>query len=822
MRSANLIRGASRGSLILSLLAGLLLGGCMEGGSTTANPQTQAPSQGGYSGPAARTDDAQAFRLHLWEPLRATNRCGACHSVGGQSPQFVRDDDVNLAYSAANPLVDLSATVDSRLVSKIGAGHNCWLDCDAACAAVITAYLDAWADSTGIGDGRQIELKAPPLKTVGDSRILPDDPTLFGATLYPLLTSHCAECHWEDAATAQAPFFAGPDLAAAYAAVAAKVDLDLPQQSRLVVRLRDEFHNCWSGDCQSDAAELRSQIEAIAAQVVPTPVDPALVLSKALQLGDGVIASGGSRYESNQIALYEFKIGEGTTVYDTSGVEPALNLTLSGDVSWVSGWGLNFAGGKVQGPTSASRKLIELIQATGEYSIEAWVVPANVTQEGLARIVSYSGGVDTRNFTLGQTRYNYDFLQRTEQTGADGEPGLSTADADERLQAAEQHIVVSCDPLNGRRIYVNGQFTGDIDPLPGGSLIDWDDSFALVLGNEVSGDRPWLGKLRLLAIHNRALTPEQIARNQAAGVGEKFFLLFSVSELVGLAQSYILFEVSQFDSYSYLFNQPRFISLDATVQPSNTPLAGMRIGINGHEAVVGQVYSNLDLRLGGFAYSPEQGQLLSPLGTIIASERGVAGDEFFLSFERLGSHSHVFTEPMPLAPPPPADGEPQPVIGLRTFDEINASMAELTGVSPSQSEVRATFDSVKQQLPAVEKIGGFLSAHQVAVSQLAIEYCNALVEDQALRSSYFPGFPFDSEPRSAFAGGRALMLDPLLSRMLGGDLADQPAEAEARAELNQLTDRLTACGASCEAGRTATVVKANCAALLGSAVMLLQ
>jgi hypothetical protein len=66
------------------------------------------------------------------------------------------------------------------------------------------------------------------------------------------------------------------------------------------------------------------------------------------------------------------------------------------------------------------------------------------------------------------------------------------------------------------------------------------------------------------------------------------------------------------------------------------------------------------------------------------------------------------------------------------------------------------------------------------------------------------------------------MLDPLLSRMLGGDLADQPAEAEARAELNQLTDRLTACGASCEAGRTATVVKANCAALLGSAVMLLQ
>ena len=38
---------------------------------------------------------------------------------------------------------------------------------------------------------------------------------------------------------------------------------------------------------------------------------------------------------------------------------------------------------------------------SGEYSIEAWVVPANVTQEGPARIISYSAGDSNRNFTLG-------------------------------------------------------------------------------------------------------------------------------------------------------------------------------------------------------------------------------------------------------------------------------------------------------------------------------------------------------------------------------------------------------------------------------------
>ena len=78
-------------------------------------------------------------------------------------------------------------------------------------------------------------------------------------------------------------------------------------------------------------------------------------------------------------------------------------------------------------------------------------------------------------------------------------------------------------------------------------------------------------------------------QNFDAGVGEKFFLLFSVTDLVNVPESYIVFEVSQFDSYSYLFNNPRYISLDSNVTPDGIPLTGMRIGVNGAEVNISVV-----------------------------------------------------------------------------------------------------------------------------------------------------------------------------------------------------------------------------------------
>ena len=827
------------------LMCVAVLSACGGGAETSSNPQTSNGGSVGsssYNGPVAQTTDIREFQINVWEPLRAANRCGACHVPGIQSPTFVQQDDVNLAYAEATPLVDLDAPASSRLVTKVAGGHNCWLTSDAACATIIQNYIEAWANGVS-GGQREIQLTAPVIKDPGATKNFPVTSSDFATTVWPLLTANCAGCHVDSSATAQSPFFASPVADDAYEAAKSKMDLNTPANSRLVVRLRDEAHNCWTASCASDANDMEAAVTAFANTVTPTVVDPALVISKALTVADGVVASGGSRYEADVIALYEFKSGSGNVAIDSSGVEPALHLTLSGNVNWVGGWGIEIVSGRAQGSTTASKKLSDLIKATGEYTVEAWVAPANVVQEGPARIVSYSAGTAARNFTLGQTQYNYDFLQRSSTTDGNGEPALSTADADEDLQATLQHVVMTFDPINGRRIYVNGVFTDDMDPVAPGNLTEWDDTFALVLGNEVSGDRQWAGQVRMLAIHNRALTQEQILQNFDVGVGEKFFLLFSIGDVIALPDSYIVFEVSQYDTYSYLFSKPLFINLDPAVTPSSIPLQGMRIGINGREATVGQAWTNMNTVIGGSGYDPSTGQVLSDRGTIIALENGAATDEFFLTFERLGSQTNVFTENSPLTPP---DLPPPPVvsgIGVRTFDELNASMASLTGVDPTL--VQVSFQTLRQQLPAVENLDGFLSAHQMGIAQLSIEYCSALVDDPALRSTFFGAFGFIQDVSTAFGSGdspaKNQVVNALYDSMIGlaegasNDLIDAPTREEVKTELigydlggalvntDNLFDRLTsACPAGCDAARTQAIVKAMCGSALASAAVLVQ
>ena len=805
----------------LLALGGLLalLTGCGGGAKTVENPVTSGATAPTYSGPAPATADVQSFKINVWDNLKASNRCGQCHTQGGQAPQFVRQDDINLAYAAANGVVNLASPRDSRMVVKVAGGHNCWLASAAACADILTTWIGSWAGAAA-GGASTVELKAPPLRDPGASKGFPADAGLFATTVYPLLDEYCSRCHAPSSASAQSPYFASSDVNEAYAAARVKINLDQPELSRFVVRLRNEFHNCWD-DCASNSTELENAIRAFAGAVAPTQVDPSLVLSKALRLHDGTVASGGNRYNRNVIGLWEFKTGGGAVAYDTSGVEPALNLTLSGDVAWVGGWGINVRRGKAQGSTSASRKLHDLIKGTGEYTIEAWVAPGNVAQED-ARIVSYSGGTTTRNFMLGQTLYSYDFYNRASTTNVGGDPKLTTAAADEDLQATLQHVVATFDPVNGRRLYVNGEYTGDADPSRGGTLADWDDTFAFVLGNEVSGDRQFQGVFRLVAVHNRALTPEQVEQNFQAGVGEKYYLLFSVSHLVNVPQAYILFEVSQFDSYGYLFDKPAFISLDPSARPGNIPIAGLRIGVNGSEADVGQAYRTLDAAITDSQYGP-LGQPLSGIGTVIGLEKGPDNDEFFLTFDLLGDHRNVRTDPVPLAAAPPPDVRRPPDVGLRVFDEINATMSQLTGVATSHPAVRATYEQVKQALPTVESIETFVSAHPVAIAQLSIQYCDALVEDPAARTAYFPGLDFAAAPAQAFGpAGRAAVLDALVGRMMAQSVATEPDAGGVRSDLDGLITRLAACGGNCPAGRTQTIVKASCAALLGSAVTLVH
>jgi hypothetical protein len=797
------------------------------GGGSADVIQTPAPAPQNtmpitYSGPVASTPDVTQFKLELWDNVSSQARCGACHVQDEQTPAFARNDDINLAYSAANPLVNFTSPEDSLLVTKVAGGHNCWLTSDAACADIMTTWLSNWAATESAVN--EIQLEAPVAKEPGANKNFPADTQLFAETVYPILETYCSNCHTNSATIPISPYFASSDIDEAYAASKSRIKLDTPANSRFVGKVRNEFHNCWT-DCTSNGNDLISAIQNMADGIDVTQLDVSLINSKALTLFDGTLATGGGRFETDVIAKWEFKTGSGTTAFDTSGVEPAINLTLNGDISWIGGWGIQLINGKAQGATASSKKLHNLITATGEFSIEAWVVPANVTQEGPARIISYSGGANTRNFTLGQTLYNYDYMLRTDKSDLNGQPALSTADAAEVLQASLQHVVVNYDPVNGRQIFVNGQFTGDTDITEAGSFTDWNDSYAFVLGNEVSGDIPWAGSIRMVAVHNRVLSAEQVTQNFDVGIGQKFFLLFEVSEVSNIAQSYVVLEVSQFDSYSYLFSEPFFVTLDSNASITNIPLQGMRIGINGREANVGQVYQNLDTQLTQADYIAGKGQTLSTLGTIIPVEKGAEEDEFFLTFEVLADQTNVIIEADPPARAASADLEAQAQIGIRNFAEINASMSAVTGVPMNNSAVKAAFEQLKQQLPSVTNMGGFLASNQMAVTQMAIKYCDQLVETPHLRDNYFISFDFSQNASTAFtAQDRNLVLTPLTTKMLGTSLSDQPENTDVIDELDKLITRLTDCSGDkvCDANYTKTVVKAVCAGALGSAAITLQ
>lgn len=815
---------------LLAVIAAATLVACSGGGAeTTQNPNTQTATVVSYTGPAASTADVHAFEVNLWQNITASNRCGNCHKAGGQSPMFARADDVNLAYNDALGVVNLVQPDQSRMVTKVAGGHNCWLSSAQACADILTTWIRNWAGGA-VSGGTQIQLQAPLDSAVGSSKTFPDSSTLFGSTLHPLLVQNCARCHSASAASPVSPYFASSDVDEAYAAAKSKINLDTITLSRFYVRLHQENHNCWGTpvSCPNSAAAMLIQLQAFYDGITVTPVDPNLVLSRALTLYDGTVASGGNRYDTNIIAKYQFKEGNAGVpcgiAYDTSGVEPALNLTLSGDYSCVGGWGIQFGpnGGKAQGSVATSRKIFDQTRSSGEYSLELWAAPANVAQED-AYLASYSGGAGARNFTLAQRAYQYEAFGRSSSTDSNGAPALLTRDADRDAQASLQHVVLTYSPVNGRRLYVNGNYTGDVDARSGGTLGNWDDTFAFLLGNETSNANKWAGTIRFAAVFNRALTQPQVQQNFAAGVGERYYLLFNVSALTGMSQSYVMFEVSRYDSYSYLFNRPVFISLDSAARPGSIAIQGIRIGINGREAATGQAYATVDTTVTDANYVSGTGQRLAEVGTIIALEKGPESDQFFLSFERIGNRTNVHTEPTPVQATPSSTTVTSPDVGVRVFSEINASLSEITGVPTTDTNVRATYALVEQQLPVAAGIEGFLASHQVGIAQLAIQYCDALVESQQA-SSFFPGLDFSASPATAFSNP-ALVTGPLLARGVGSNLQTQPADTDVTTELNSLIGNLSASAASptCTGPcRTRTITKAACAAVLGSATLLIK
>jgi hypothetical protein len=270
-------------------------------------------------------------------------------------------------------------------------------------------------------------------------------------------------------------------------------------------------------------------------------------------------------------------------------------------------------------------------------------------------------------------------------------------------------------------------------------------------------------------------------------------------------------------------------------------MKGLRIAMNSQEIPVGQSYANLDQPLdlvGG--QLDELGQPLSTLGAVLPLEKGPEDDVFFLTFDDL--NGVTFTrdqDPMLVVSDYIATPEERaPDIGVKTFDEIDATYAAITGVSRTAYQrggifpVEETYQELRQSLPAIEGAEAFLSSHQVAIAQLAIQYCDAAVED----STMWSGFDFNAAPGVSFSdANRENFIRPLVTRAVGHSrtsvqIASQPSYITVYDELaeyssgggnrpDNLIDRLLAPPGTSD---TRAIAKGVCATVLGSAATLVQ
>ena len=183
-------------------------------------------------------------------------------------------------------------------------------------------------------------------------------------------------------------------------------------------------------------------------------------------------------------------------------------------VKWIAGAnGVEFSsGGMIRSSSSLNRFHNALVSGTG-LTVEVWISTKSNQQGGPARIVSYSSDTGLRNFTLGQERDDLIMRLRTTETDLNGiKPFLTVKDVFHSVDP--QHITVTYN-FSEESIYVNGRSM--ITQVLGGSFHNWDYSYNLLLGNEDTGNRTWLGRLFLVAIYNRPLSKEEVWKNYMAG-----------------------------------------------------------------------------------------------------------------------------------------------------------------------------------------------------------------------------------------------------------------------------------------------------------------
>ena len=154
------------------------------------------------------------------------------------------------------------------------------------------------------------------------------------------------------------------------------------------------------------------------------------------------------------------------------------------------------------------------------------------SQSSTARIFTVSAGTDLRNITIGQDRTSLVVRLRTPATSKNGMPPYRVSKVFKNSTWRDIEVAVRPRAI---AITIDGRQVLD-EPLPEHALAAWDRNFHVALGNELTGDRPWLGEIRQASVLCRGqevdyVRETSIQRPTHYWSGLKWSSLWSLSEL---------------------------------------------------------------------------------------------------------------------------------------------------------------------------------------------------------------------------------------------------------------------------------------------------
>ena len=228
------------------------------------------------------------------------------------------------------------------------------------------------------------------------------------------------------------------------------------------------------------------------------------------------------RVTENLIGLWTLDENGGTTVADTTGIEPAVVMTIADPTktTWApeqltvnepvdinTGFGVN-------------NRLIPPCRASDQVTLEVWVTSADLGQTGVttagqpARVISLTvQNIGGHSISIGQLGTTWAGQVRTSNPAIDahGGPILENGAVTSELT----HLVLTS-TVSERAFYVDGVPVTDV---LGGTLDRWEPMRTLALAGDPNRRNPWRGTIHLVAMYDRALTNAEVAQNFAAGPG---------------------------------------------------------------------------------------------------------------------------------------------------------------------------------------------------------------------------------------------------------------------------------------------------------------